>query len=155
MPKTPTTGKPLHPPQPTKPRPAPAPLSSRLQLKPGQRILLLAAPDGFTLNPLPDGAIVHIAPEAAATLYDAVLLFVRDQAAVEAEALTALGRVVPGGLLWLAYPKRGGAIVTDINRDRGWQTVTAAGWDGVRQIAIDATWSALRFRPLADIRRRA
>lgn len=152
MPKTPTTGKPIRPPQPTKPPPSSAPLSSCLQLKPGHRVLLLTAPDGFTLDPMPDGAIVHTAPDAAP--YDAVILFVRDQAAIDAEAVAALGHVVPGGLLWFAYPKRTGAIATDIDRDHGWQAVIDAGWDGVRQIAIDATWSALRFRPLADIRRR-
>jgi hypothetical protein len=49
-------------------------------------------------------------------------------------------------LVWLAYPKAG-RLGTDLNRD----TVAALLADDsvrpVRQIAIDDTWSALRFRP--------
>jgi hypothetical protein len=32
-----------------------------------------------------------------------------------------------------------------LNRDTGWQIVTAAGYRGVFQIAVDETWSAVRF----------
>ncbi|MEV6740775.1 hypothetical protein AB0N14_29045 [Streptomyces sp. NPDC051104] len=49
------------------------------------------------------------------------------------------------GTVW-AVPK-GGKLGTDLNRD----TLAAALYEGgvrpVRQIAIDDTWSALRFRP--------
>ena len=38
-------------------------------------------------------------------------------------------------------------MATDLTRDEGWQLTTQAGYRPIRQIAIDATWSALRFRP--------
>jgi hypothetical protein len=37
-----------------------------------------------------------------------------------------------------------------LNRDTGWQIVTAAGYRGVFQIAVDETWSAVRFWPYKD-----
>lgn len=41
---------------------------------------------------------------------------------------------------------------TDISRDAGWDAVHAAGWEGVAMVAIDDTWSAMRFRPSADVK---
>jgi len=32
------------------------------------------------------------------------------------------------------------------NRDTGWDVMRSAGFDTVRQVAIDEDWSALRFR---------
>lgn len=49
-------------------------------------------------------------------------------------------------IAWLAYPK-GGRRGTDLNRDILWKHVLQKGAQGVRQVAIDETSSALRFRP--------
>ncbi|MBW3554321.1 MAG: hypothetical protein KY466_12455 [Gemmatimonadetes bacterium] len=47
-------------------------------------------------------------------------------------------------LAWIAYPKAG-QLRTDLNRDV--RAAGAHGLKGLRQIAIDEVWSALRFRP--------
>jgi hypothetical protein len=57
-----------------------------------------------------------------------------------------------GGALWIAYPKLSGKLKSDITRDKGWELVSADDWLGVTQISIDDTWSALRFKPRADIK---
>jgi hypothetical protein len=50
-------------------------------------------------------------------------------------------------VLWFAYPKGTSKRYTcDFNRDTGWSVIRDAGFDSVRQVAIDADWSALRFR---------
>ncbi|MGH3665245.1 MAG: hypothetical protein ACRDU8_03995 [Egibacteraceae bacterium] len=61
--------------------------------------------------------------------------------------------MVSGGLLWPAYPKRSAKVDTDLTRDVGWDAVTKAGWDGIAQVSVDDVWSAVRFRPVADIKR--
>jgi hypothetical protein len=58
----------------------------------------------------------------------------------------------PGGHLWLAYPKKSGAIQSDITRDHGWEPITALGLLAVTQVAIDENWSALRFRLRDEIK---
>ena len=76
---------------------------------------------------------------------DAVLLFVRMRADLDdAEALLAAARA--DRLAWVAYPKAG-RLGTDLNRDRLAEALTALGLRPVRQVALDDTWSALRFRP--------
>lgn len=68
----------------------------------------------------------------------------------------AAGLLLPlygtGRHLWLCYPKKSGRIATDITRDVGWEPVHAAGFLGVAQVAVDADWSALRFRRREEIR---
>jgi len=83
--------------------------------------------------------------------FDYVQLFATDVAELEKLAPAALRAVKPDGLLWCCYPKGTAKIKTDLNRDRGWDIVTAAGWEGIAIVSIDDTWSALRFRPLAVV----
>lgn len=126
-------------------------LTKKLLLKPGYRMLLLNAPEGYAqrLEPLPEGATLHTTPDGA---YDWVQLFVFSKADADRHTPTAIKAVKPGGLLWMTYPKKTSTIKTDINRDSGWDAINKAGWLGVTQIAIDDTWSALRFRPESEIK---
>lgn len=56
-------------------------------------------------------------------------------------------------LLWIAYPKASSKrLRCDFNRDTGWTVLGAAGWEPVRQVAIDEDWSALRFRKVEHIK---
>jgi len=67
----------------------------------------------------------------------------------------AIAAVKDGGLLWIAYPKKSSGVSTDLTRDVGWKVIEDAGWGGVAQVAIDDTWSALRFKPEAAVARKA
>lgn len=129
---------------------AETPLANKLLLKPAKLLALIAAPEGYraTLDPLPPGVQI-VAPEERPC--DIVQAFVRDQATLTEVAPKALRAVKAGGIVWFIYPKRTGAIVTDITRDVGWEPLHALGWRPVTQIAIDATWSALRFRPESEV----
>jgi hypothetical protein len=49
--------------------------------------------------------------------------------------------------VWIAYPKGGKA---DINRDSLWPIVAEYGLRPISQVALDETWSALRFRPMRE-----
>ena len=125
--------------------------TSKLLIKPGQALAILNAPDHYLglLAPLPDGVTLS---QSLDETYDAVHVFVYHKADVERLIPAALAAVKPGALLWIMYPKKSGSIKTDITRDTGWETVDEAGWLGVTQISIDDTWSALRFRPRAEIK---
>jgi hypothetical protein len=134
-------------------------LAKKLGIKPGQRLLVLNAPAGYEsqLAPLPENANVLVAATPAeydaaaqAGLFDFVQGFVRHQADLDALADLALGALTPGGLLWFAYPKISAKTGSDITRDTGWDRLHAAGFQGVSLVAVDATWSAMRFRPVAD-----
>jgi len=49
-------------------------------------------------------------------------------------------------VLWFAYPKgTSKKYKCDFNRDKGWDIIMAAGYQGVRMVSVDDDWSALRF----------
>jgi hypothetical protein len=128
-------------------------LTKKLQIKPGQRVLFLRPPQGYveSLGPLPDGVTVVDGPPGT---LDFVQFFVRDRVELAKYAPVALAAIRPDGVLWIAYPKQSSRVKRDITRDRGWEPVTAAGLRPVTQIAIDETWSALRWLPIELVRSR-
>ncbi|MEQ1819245.1 MAG: hypothetical protein ABL871_11615 [Terricaulis sp.] len=111
-------------------------LAKKLQLKTGSSIRVINAPGDVSLD-------LPIQPKSRN-----VLLFVAGRAELGKHARGLLATATDADLLWIAYPKKSGAIKADIDRDHGWEPVTEAGWEGVRQVAVDETWSALRFRPV-------
>lgn len=57
-------------------------------------------------------------------------------------------------VVWIAYPKGSSKKYTcEFNRDTGWAEMGMHGFEPVRQVAIDADWSALRFRRVDFIKR--
>lgn len=127
---------------------AETPLAKKLAIKPGNSVRVLDAPQGYEhlLSDLPDGAhLIKGGDEQA----DVVLLFGDSRATLERTLPTAITQVRPGGVFWVAYPKGG---KSDLSRNELWTLLEPYLWRPVSQIAIDDTWSALRFRPAADVK---
>ncbi|MBP2055287.1 hypothetical protein J2Z21_008301 [Streptomyces griseochromogenes] len=111
---------------------------SKLQIKPGQSVAVLGKPNDVQLE-------IEAVGDAASA--DAVLAFVTASGdLLGTDALAALAAARRDALAWVAYPK-GGKLGTDLNRDTLAAALSEQGVRPVRQIAIDDTWSALRFRP--------
>jgi hypothetical protein len=128
-------------------------LAAKLQVKPGFKMLILNAPDGYVsaLSDLPAGAQVMTSGSGP---FDFVQVFAHNKADVDSYTPKAIAALKPGGMLWFCYPKKTGKIKTDISRDAGWDSVNKAGFEGIRLISIDDTWSSMRFRPREEIKSR-
>lgn len=125
-------------------------LLKKLRLLPGQRGLALNPPAAYLdrLAPLPAGVTLDAAAGAAhGEGYDFVQVFVRDSDELSRLAPVAQQAVRYDGILWFCYPKLSAKPTGDLSRDRLWQLMKPTGLSPVTQIAIDDTWSALRFRP--------
>jgi hypothetical protein len=120
-------------------------VAQKLLIREGQRVALVDPPTAAAgvLGPLPAGVSIEARVSAAT---DVAIVFVRDRAALEALWPTVAGSLAPAAILWLGYPKRGHGVTTDLTRDHGWAPVHGAGYDPVTQVAVDETWSALRWR---------
>ncbi|MEL6142373.1 MAG: hypothetical protein AAFU67_12215 [Bacteroidota bacterium] len=70
------------------------------------------------------------------------------------EAIAALAPKLKGdATLWFCYPKKSSKKYTcEFNRDTGWAKLGQFGFEGVRMVAIDEDWSALRFRKVEFIK---
>jgi hypothetical protein len=121
----------------------------KLGVKPGSRVLVADAPDGFGLDPLPLGVTVH--RRAGREPYDVVLVFTFDLAALERKFQPLTEVLTTTGALWVAWPKRASGVATDLDENRVRDAGLAAGLVDVKVIAIDSTWSGLKFvRRLRD-----
>jgi hypothetical protein len=118
-----------------------ASVASKLLLRPGGRLWIADPSRAPLIGPLPDGSSLASEPRAA----DVALVFVGGAADVEAEVVPRLEAFRGVTAVWVAYPKGGRA---DINRDTLWPLLAVHGFRPITQVAIDDTWSALRFRPL-------
>jgi hypothetical protein len=112
-------------------------LDTKLQLKSGQTIAIIAAPLKPALTALQTGV-------ASA---DAVLVYSHNRAKLIEQLSILQFSASTGKLTWVAYPKAG-QLQTDLNRDLIRAIANDYGLDPIRQIAIDNIWSALRLKAL-------
>jgi hypothetical protein len=128
------------------------PLPKKLGIAAGRRVLLVAAPDGFALEPLPGGVELHRAAgagggarRAAGEPYDVVLAFCPDLAALLDRFEPLSRRITPAGALWICWPKRSSGVTTDLTENVVRDVGLEAGLVDVKVAAVDATWSGLKF----------
>jgi hypothetical protein len=82
-----------------------------------------------------------------------VIVFVKTCADIKSETNKITKQLVDDVELWFAYPKKSSKkYKPDISRDNGLQPLGDAGFEGVRQIAIDEDWSAIRFMKIELIK---
>jgi hypothetical protein len=126
----------------------------KLNLKDQAEIVVIDPPASFEpeLASLQGVAVRRSLDNAAQVQFS--LAFVTQQAQIDALAGQIAARIEGDAVVWFAYPKASSKRYTcDFNRDRGWDSLGAAGFEPVRQVAIDEDWSALRFRRVAYIKK--
>lgn len=129
------------------------PLFNKLNLKGQKDIVVLNAPAEFDgeLDAL-RGVAVH-RDAAALEQVEFALVFATTHAQLQAGADAVLHKARGDAVVWMAYPKgTSKRYKGEFNRDSGWAPLGAAGFEAVRQIAIDEDWSALRFRRVEFIK---
>lgn len=128
-------------------------LFKKLNLKEQKQILVLNAPDSLKaeLAALQDVRVIQDADQV--NKIEFMLAFATLQQELDTIAKIALRKTEGDAIIWCAYPKTSSKKYTcDFNRDSGWEAFGTAGFEPVRQVAIDEDWSALRFRRVEFIR---
>ena len=79
--------------------------------------------------------------------YEFIIIFVKSETEVEMFGPVILHNLIADGILWFCYPKKTSKkFKSEIDRDHGWKLLNDSGLHGIRLVAIDKDWSALRFR---------
>ena len=126
-------------------------ICQKLQLKAPYNLLLLNAPAGLKSEFEQDGShVTEAATTTSQNAYDVVQLFVTTKAELDTLAPQAVAALKPNGILWVAYPKKSSGIKSDLTRDYGWETIKDLGYEGVRLISVDETWSSLRLKHTSE-----
>lgn len=130
------------------------PLIKKLNYKEQELVAILGAPESFdpSLNKWRELAAVdtHLKGDIQ---YDFALVFARTVSDIRQYASQLKDHLVEDAVFWVAYPKKSSKKYdSDISRDSGWEAIGELGMEGVRQVAIDEDWSALRFRSAKHIK---
>ena len=129
-------------------------LLEKLNYKGNDRIAVLNAEENFTVILSSELSDVTIDREIDPRFpYHFILIFVRSLAEIETFTSIALHNLLCDGILWFCYPKKTSKkFRADIDRDHGWNSLNDAGFHGIRLVAIDDDWSAMRFRNIKFIK---
>jgi hypothetical protein len=115
------------------------------------RALVIGAPPAYLklLAPLPEGVVITSSANGAHAF---VQFFATSLADLGKSVPHLLKHVGEGALLWIAYPKKTSGMESDLSRDVIAEAMSGTGWRPVSIVAIDGVWSALRFRPVGDVK---
>ncbi|MEO0338543.1 MAG: hypothetical protein AAF242_04945 [Bacteroidota bacterium] len=129
------------------------PIFKKLNYKDQTYIVILNAPESFREHLDAIEGLTTIHTDWKVDKIDFVLCFVTQKKEIAAFAEGLLDRLDGDALVWVAYPKKSSKKYnSDISRDDGWQPLGELELEGVRMVAIDTDWSALRFRKVAFIK---
>ncbi len=117
------------------------PLPKKLGIKPGHRLLLLSAPDGFELE-LPDEVKVARAARGKA---DVIVSFHTERADLARRMPKLRETMEPAAGLWIAWPKRASKAPTDLTEDVVRELALANRLVDNKVAALDEKWSGLRL----------
>jgi hypothetical protein len=127
------------------------PLARKLGFKPGQRVAYVNAPDGF------DGLLGELPPDvevrrALRGPLDMVVCFVTARRELEARLPRLRRTLRRDGMLWIAWPKRGSGVDTDMTENAVRDVALPTGLVDTKVCAIDGTWSGLRLVVRRELR---
>lgn len=124
----------------------PSALAKKLKLKPGQRAVIVNAPQGYIdkLSPLPAEVKVE---DKLSGKFDWAQAFVKNKSELDKLVPRLVRALMPESLLWITYPKGTSKIQTDLTRDKGWEVIAHSDLKWITLISVDETWSAFCLRP--------
>ncbi|MBX3241614.1 MAG: YdeI/OmpD-associated family protein [Chitinophagaceae bacterium] len=118
----------------------------KLQLTEEKNLLIQGLPSSIEKQFSKISFAKSVTPLLRSRRIDFALVFAINQRQLEGilkEVLPALG---DEGKLWVAYPKPTSKIVSDLNRDCNWKTLSQCGYESEDQVTLDHVWTALRFK---------
>jgi hypothetical protein len=114
------------------------PLPRKLGIKPGHRVMVLNAPEGFALE--------GVDPvRTARGLADVILSFHTERRELEKRMPVLRERMEQNAGLWIAWPKRASRQPTDLTEDVVREIALANRLVDVKVAAVDETWSGLKL----------
>jgi hypothetical protein len=116
---------------------SPTPQARKLGLKPGTRVSLDNAPQGWSLADPPD--VEYVADGAV----DVLIAFIGSASELDPAAWGE--RIFPAGAVWIAWPRKAAGHVSDVTDNRIREAVLPLGLVDVKVAAIDDDWSGLKI----------
>jgi len=127
------------------------PLSKKLGIRPGSRVMLVHAPAEYRswLAPLPEGVRFERRLSAATDLVHA---FTRDRVELAGLLKAYRTNLKPAGVVWVSWPKKSSKVPTDIVEDTIRELALPLGFVDVKVCAVSTIWSGLKLVVRKELR---
>ena len=124
----------------------------KLNLKNEAAIAVVDAPESFESEIAELGEVRLKRNLSSAGKLSFFLVFATKASEVSRAAKVIGSKTTGDTVVWIAYPKGSSKrYKCEFNRDTGWAPLGEQGFEGVRQVAIDEDWSAIRFRRVKHV----
>ena len=121
-------------------------LTEKLQLKDEKNILIQGLPSSIEKQFVKLAFAKNLTPLLKTRKIDFALVFAVSQKQLKDILADVVPSLQPDAKLWVAYPKLTSKIASDLSREANWDFVALKGYEGVRMIALDNVWTAVRFK---------
>ena len=130
------------------------PLLKKLNFKDQEQLHVLNSPESFfgELQEMKSVATVVTDLEEIQGI-EFLIAFVTNKKEIENLVRSIDRKLIGDVIFWICYPKATSKKYScDFNRDTGFEILGEFDFEGVRQVALDEDWSALRFRKVNYIK---
>jgi hypothetical protein len=127
------------------------PLSAKLGIKPGFKILADGAPANYPslLAPLPSG--VTFVNKLTKSV-DLIHLFTKSASELDVKLRSWRNAMKSDGTIWISWPKKASKVATDITEDMIREIALPMGFVDVKVCAVDEVWSGLKLVVRKELR---
>ncbi|MFJ3898296.1 DUF3052 domain-containing protein [Streptomyces sp. NPDC090083] len=118
------------------------PLAKKIGAKPGHRVGLRHAPDGWGIPGLPGGCeVVDGGPRGA----DVTVAFYRERRQLDTEGPELVRELADSAMLWIAWPRKAAGHTSDLTENHLRDLFLPLGVVDVKVAALGDDWSGLKF----------
>jgi hypothetical protein len=120
-------------------------LWKKLGYRTGMTAYLDGGPSNYvSLLTLPADVVVSWLPRAKSDM-QFVHLFATSATQLKSKLKSYRKRIVPGGVIWISWPKKSSAVKSDITEDTIRDLALPMGLVDVKVCAVDEVWSGLKL----------
>jgi len=121
------------------------PLWKKLGYKTGMSAYVEGEPSNYIpLLTLPGDVVVTWLPRAKSEM-QFVHLFATSASKLKSKLESYRKRIVPGGVIWISWPKKSSGVTSDITEDTIRDLALPMGLVDVKVCAVDEVWSGLKL----------
>jgi len=121
------------------------PLWKKLGYKTGVAAFVDGGPSNYiSLLTLPADVVVTWLPRAKSDM-EFVHLFATSASKLKSKLESYRKRIVPGGVIWVSWPKKSSGVKSDITEDTIRDLALLMGLVDVKVCAVDEVWSGLKL----------
>lgn len=119
-------------------------LAQKLGIKTSYKITFINYPTRYEriLGPLPKGVIIGLIDEGK---FDMIQIFATEMEELQTIFPILKKNIKQNGMIWVCWPKGKAKLKTDLNENRIRELGLHHGVVDVKVIAVDETWSGLKF----------